>query len=62
MSYWDPAHHVDAVTIGENLVVVGLIIVLWRRFRGNLWAAAVFTAALANYFAVPAYFALTLGG
>ena len=62
LSYWNPDQHGDIVGLIETILAVGLIALLWRRFRGNRWVAGSLAVALISYVAVPAYFAITLGG
>ena len=60
ISYWDPRHFGDVVTVLEVLFGVALTVVLWRRFKGRI--TRFFLAfALVLYLAVPAYFIFMLG-
>lgn len=34
VSYWDPAHYGDLVSVIELLAVLACCVILWRRFRG----------------------------
>ncbi len=61
LSYWNPAHHGDVVGIVEAVLAIGLIVLLWRRFRGSRIVSVALAVALLTYVAVPAYFTLMLG-
>ena len=60
LSYWDPRHYGDLVSLAEAALAIGLIVLLWRRF--SAWPVrAALLLALASYIAVPLYFNLMLG-
>lgn len=52
VSYWDPALWGYWVSLGEAVLGIVLVIVLWRRFQAP-WIRAILIAALIAYIAVP---------
>ena len=60
VSYWDPAHHGRAWSAIETALALGLIVVLWRRFRHVVARGALALAAL-SYGAVAAYWSGAFG-
>lgn len=60
ISYWDERHHGDIVALVELALALGLLAVLWRRFRS--WPVRLALGlALVSYAAVPVYFAVASG-
>lgn len=58
VSYWDRAHHGGVFAIFELILSIGLIALLFRRFKAK-WARALLGLAFICYLAVPAFFWLT---
>lgn len=55
VSYWDVNHYGGIVGPIELAIVIGTIVLLWRRYPSRLVRAGL-VAALATFVAVPAYF------
>ena len=48
ISYWDHRRHGDIVGVVEVVLVLGLAVLLWRRFKGWFARAAIVACALAE--------------
>lgn len=59
ISYWDPAYYGSWASLLEAAVGIAAAIVIFRRYSSRLVRAAVLVAMLL-YFAVPAFFVLSL--
>lgn len=57
VSYWNNAYHAQWVTVIELLVALGLLTLLWRRFKAR-WVRAILLLAGLAYIAVPAFWYL----
>jgi hypothetical protein len=55
VSYWDVDHYGQILGLIEVAIVLGTIVVLWRRYEGWLARAAI-TGSLAAFAAAPVYF------
>lgn len=60
ISYWNPAHYGNIVSIIEAALGIALSVLLFRRFRA-LWVRILLVLLCAAYIAVPVYFSLILG-
>lgn len=60
VSYWDPDHYGNEISIIEATLGVVLAIILFRRFEA-LWVRALLVLFVAAYIAVPVYFMLIIG-
>ena len=60
LSYWNEAFYGRWVGLFELGLALGLILVLWRRFKSRL-VRGMLTLGAMSYIAVPLYFTLALG-
>ncbi|MEZ5925984.1 MAG: hypothetical protein R3D57_16560 [Hyphomicrobiaceae bacterium] len=58
VSYWDPHHYGLIMLPVEAIIVIGTLVVLWRRYRSRR-SRLVLGGAAASFAAAPLYFILT---
>lgn len=60
VSYWDPAHHGQIWSIIEIFLAIGLIVILWRRFKHRLARSLLFMTG-SSYILMMGYWFLAIG-